>query len=143
MPARTSRTTSTRSADRASDERGTGLLGSIVGVTVFLVLLLFAVQLALNLTATSSVTSVAFDAARQVAGSDGGPAAVDRAEAHARSVLDRFESGGGTLSFQWDTTRADVVVLDVVAERPALLANVRFPFQRVERRVTVRWERPR
>ena len=138
MPASTSNPTSTRSG-----EAGVGLLSSIVGVTVFVVLLLFAVQLALNLYATSAVTAVAYDAARQVAGSDGGAAATGRAEAHAREVLGRFEHDGGTLDFRWDTSRPDAVALEVVAERPSLLANVRFPFQRVDRTVTVRWERPR
>ena len=126
-----------------ADERGTGLVGSVVGATVFLVLLLFAVQLALNLYATSAVTSIAFDAAREVAGSGGGPTATARAEAHARAVLDRFESDGGRLGFTWDTSRADVLALTVSAERPSLLQHVRFPFQRVERTVTVRWERDR
>ena len=129
--------------DRWADDTGTGLVGSLVGVTVVLVLLLFAVQLALNLYATSAVTSVAFDAARQVATSDGGPDSTAAAEAHARGLLGRFEAGGGTLRFDWTTTRDDVVVLRVVAERPSLLANISFPFQRVARTVTVRWERAR
>lgn len=129
--------------DRLGDERAAGQVGTLVGVTVFLVLLLFAVQLALNLYATSAVTSVAYDAAREVAGSDGGPEAVGAAEARARSVLDRFEEGGGALSFEWDTTRDDVVAVRVVAERPSLLPNVGIPFQRVARTVTVRWERGR
>jgi hypothetical protein len=110
---------------------------------MFLVLLLFAVQLSLNLYATTAVTSIAFDAAREVAGSAGGSSSTDHAEARARSVLDRFESDGGHLEFRWDTSRDDVVALTVVAERPSLLPRVRFPFQRVERTVTVRWERPR
>ena len=120
-----------------SDESGAGLIGSIVGVTVFLTLLLFAVQLALNLFATSAVSAVAWDAAREVA-HDGEP---ERAEQRARSILDRYEERGGRLSFEWDVSRDDVVVLRVVAEREPLLANIRFPFQRVERTVTVRWER--
>jgi hypothetical protein len=110
---------------------------------MFLVLLLFAVQLALNLYATSVVTSVAYDAARQVAGSEGGPAATSAAEARARSLLGRFTADGGTLRFDWNTARDDVLEVEVVAERPSLLANVRFPFQRVDRTVRVRWERPR
>ena len=138
MLATGSRPTSTRSG-----EAGVGLLSSIVGVTIFIVLLLFAVQVALNLYATSTVTTVAFDAARQVAGSDGGPAATAAAETRARQLLGRFESGGGTLRFRWDTSRDDAVLVEVVAERPPLLAHVRFPFQRVDRTVTVRWERPR
>jgi hypothetical protein len=118
------------------------LLGSIVGVTVFLVLLLFAVQLAMNLYATSAVTSVAFDAARQVAGS----AAVspEDAEAHARAVLDDFDAEGGQLAFDWHRSTPDEVVLEVRAVRPTpLLPAVRFPFQTVRRTVTVRREAPR
>lgn len=136
MQAATSSRTSTRSA-----EAGVGLLGSIVGVTVFLTLLLFAVQLALNLYATSAVTAAAYDAARQVASSDGSSAEVARAEARVRGVLDRYEERGGSLTFDWDVGRDDVLVLRVVAEREPLLAHVRFPFQRVERTVRVRWER--
>ena len=120
-----------------SDESGAGLIGSIVGVTVFLTLLLFAVQLALNLFATSAVSAVAWDAAREVAHHG----ETDRAEQRARSILDRYEEQGGRLSFDWDVSRDDVVVLHVVAEREPLLANIRFPFQRIERTVTVRWER--
>lgn len=120
-------------------EEGTGLLGSIVGVTVFLVLLLFAVQVALNLYATSAVTGVAFDAARIVAGADGGPGAVPAAEAHARGVLADLESGGGSLDFEW-TVSDDVVVVRVRASRPPLLAAVPFPFESVDRTVRVRRE---
>ena len=45
-----------------------------VGFSVFLVMLLFAVQVLFNLYAASVVTAVSFDAARRVAGSDGGQA---------------------------------------------------------------------
>jgi hypothetical protein len=112
----------------------------VVGVTVFLVLLLFAVQLVLNLYATSAVTAVAFDAARVVAGEDGGDAAIDDAEAHARSVLAHFEDDGGELTLSWDLSSPDVVRLTVRASRPSLLPRVPFPFDRVERTVTVRRE---
>jgi hypothetical protein len=101
------------------------------------------VQLALNLYATSAVTAVTYDAARIVAGSDGGPGAVDRAEAQARQVLARYEEREGRLEFEWDTSRDDVVLLTVRASRKPLLANVRVPFQQVERTISVRWERPR
>jgi hypothetical protein len=118
------------------------MLGSIVGVTVFLVLLLFAVQLAMNLYATSAVTSVAFDAARQVAGSAG--TSPGDAEAHARALLDDFEAHGGTLRFDWGASTPDEVVLHVEAERPTpLLRDVHFPFQTVKRTVTVRRESSR
>ena len=129
--------------DRLTDERGSGVVGSLVGVTVFLTLLLFAVQLALNLYSTTAVSSIAFDAAREVAGSNGGSASTIEAERRARELLRRFESEGGTLDFEWNTSRDDVVLLRVVAERPSLLPNISFPFQRVARTVTVRWERAR
>ena len=129
--------------NRRDSEAGTGLLGSIIGVTIFLVLLLYAVQLALNLYATSTVTAVTFDAARQVAGSDGGPDSTARAEEHARGMLDRYESEGGMLEFRWDTSRDDVVILEVTAERPSFFAHVRVPFQRIHRTVSLRWERAR
>lgn len=112
----------------------------MVGVTVFLVLVLFAVQLVLNLYATSAVTGVAFDAARIVAGEQGGEGAVAEAERHARAVLDGFASDGGQLDFSWDLSSPDAVRLTVRASRRPLLARVPFPFERVERTVTVRRE---
>lgn len=117
---------------------GTGLVGSVVGVTMFLVLLLFGVQVAMNLYATSAVTAVAFDAARDVAGAT----PIAEAEAEARGVLGRFESAGGRLDFDWGGS-ADVVVLTVRAQRPSLLPRVRFPFETIERTVRVRRERLR
>jgi hypothetical protein len=139
MPARGSRTTSTRSVDRVEDETGSGLLGSVVGVTVFLVLLLFAVQLAMNLYATSVVTTVTFDAARKVAGSAHG--STTQAEADARTLLRGFDAA--SLRFTWGGN-ADVVTLHVVARRPtSLLPNVSFPFATVDRMVRVRREQPR
>jgi hypothetical protein len=124
------------------DEAGTGMVASVVGVTAFLVLLLFAVQLALNLYATSTVTAVAFDGARIVAGAHGDPAAEAEAEAHVRALLD-----GHDLAMQW-TYRdvdampgADVVALTVDTENPTrLLSFFPLPFQHVTRTVTVRME---
>src|SRR5438552_3688074 len=105
MPAATSRATSTTSA-----EGGAGLVAAIVGVTVFLTLLLFAAELAVGLYATSAVTGVGFDAARSVA-AGGAP---QEAESRARHVLDRFEAGGGKLSFRW-AGDDQVVALTVTA----------------------------
>jgi hypothetical protein len=137
MQDRTSSPTSTKSA-----ERGTGLLGAIVGVTIFLTTLAFGAGIAVNLYATSAVTGVAFDAASEVAGSDGGPDSIGRAEDRARSVLSRFESGGGTLDFEWETD-PDEVRLTVTATRPGPFALLRLPFQEVHRTVHVRREASR
>lgn len=128
------------------DEAGTGMVSSVVGVTAFLSLLLFAVQLVLNLYATSTVTAVAFDGARIVAGARGGAAAEADAEAHIRGLLDRYErSGSLRLSWEYQDTDAvpgpDVVALTVEAEHPTrLLSVMRVPYQHIVRTVTVRME---
>ena len=51
----------------ATPERGAGLVGTVAGITVILVLLLFATQVLVDLYARSAVTAAAYDAARQVA----------------------------------------------------------------------------
>lgn len=101
----------------------------------------------LNLYATSTLTAIAFDAAREVAGSGGGPAAEAAAEARARSLL-----GGigrpGSLRFDWrypstdGDTEPDEVELRVRARAPTrLVRGVDLPFSTVERTVRVRLER--
>ena len=52
-------------------ERGAGLLSTSLGLLVFFTLLVFAVQVMYNLYATSVITSLALDAARDVAERDG------------------------------------------------------------------------
>ena len=125
------------------------MIGSLAGVTVFLTLLLFAAQVVLNLYAASSVTAAAFDAARVVAGSDGGRTVEAQAEAGARRLLGRYGEGA---TFEWsypdvdgDGTE-DEVHLRVVAPSPGRLLpalSSRLPFAVVERTVTVRAERLR
>jgi len=131
------------------DQRGTGMVSSIVGVTAFLALLLFAVQLVLNLYATSTVTAAAFDGARIVAGAHGGPDAEGEAEAHIRSLLSRYASAG-RLDLTWDYRDTDaepgpdVVALTVDADHPTrLFALFPIPYQHIERTITVRMERLR
>src|SRR5260370_32282159 len=51
-------------------ERGTGVIGTMIGFAVFLVLLLVAVQVLFDLYARSAATAAAFDAARTAAGYD-------------------------------------------------------------------------
>ncbi|QGG95654.1 hypothetical protein [Actinomarinicola tropica] len=133
----------------AADERGAGLIGTIAALSVFLVLLTFAVQLLFNLYATSAVTAAAYDAATMVASGSvdaDDPAdlgtAVRSAEEHARSLLGDY---GDRATFDWDL-RDDRVRLSVevdharVAISPVLGA---FGLNRVERSVEVRVERPR
>jgi hypothetical protein len=141
-----SKTTSNRSS---SSEAGTGLIGSIVGVTVFLVLLLFAVHLVLNLYGASVVTAAAFDAARLRAGGAGVAASEAEAERQALELLGGY-ADDGRLQLSWsypDTDgdgESDVVMLRIVASHPTdLLAGVRFPFQDIDRTISVRMERLR
>jgi hypothetical protein len=122
------------------------MIGTLAGVTVFLVLLLFAAQVLLNLYAASVVTAAAFDAARIVAGAEGGPDRQHDAEQYARSLLGGY---GQDASFAWsrvDTEGdgvADRVELRIVAPSPTtLLPGMagRLPFQTVDRTVRVRIE---
>ncbi len=141
-------TRSTRSAaDRdpvRPDERGAGVIATVAGVTVFLVLLLFAVQILVGLYATSVVTAATYDAAKVLAGADAGDSAVGRAnaEAGARSQLGRY---GQKADFGWEND-AESVRLHVRAPRPTLLplSLVRgVGLSDIERTVTVRVERVR
>lgn len=130
-------------------DRGAGLIGTIGGVLVFLVLLSFAVQLLFNLYATSAVSAAAHDAAHIAA--EGSidrtnpvelDAQVSAAEAHARSVLGRY---GERVEFRWDVN-ADWVRLTVVGQHPDLaMSHVSgaFGLNRVERTIEVRVEQPR
>lgn len=72
-------------------ERGSGVLSTTFGVTVFVALLMFAAHVLLNLWVISSVDAVAFDAATDVAtsGTSGAAraAAEDQALARAREAL--------------------------------------------------------
>ena len=74
------------------DEAGTGLIGSAIGITIFLLFMLFAVQVLIGLYASSIVSAAAFDGAKAVAGADSVDrnAAVAGAEASVRRDLGRL-----------------------------------------------------
>jgi len=55
----------------ARAERGSGILSMSLGLLVFFTLLVFTIQVMYNLYATSVITSLALDAARDVAERDG------------------------------------------------------------------------
>ena len=100
-------------------DRGAGLLSTAAGVLVFLVFLLFAVQLLFGLYAASTVTAVANDAAVRAASAGAPP--LERIEADARRNLGEV---GAAASFTWSIEDADgdgvddTVVLEVVARPP-------------------------
>ncbi len=121
-------------------ERGSGTISTWIGFVVFLGMLLFAVQALLNLYATSVLTSVAYDAARRVAGSDGGTSAIAGAEDQARQLLGRFGSG---VTFDWSATTDDDIVLRVRGDVPSVLLRPGgpLPFGSIDRTVRLRVER--
>lgn len=122
-------------------ERGSGPIATWIGFGVFLGMLLFAVQALLNLYATTVVTSVTYDAARQVAGSNGGPSAMSGAESWARRLLGRF---GDQVSFDWSGTTADDVALRVRAKVPSVMlrwSGGAMPFGHIDRTVRLRVEK--
>jgi hypothetical protein len=110
----------------------------VAGVGIFLFLLFLAVNVLLNLYAASVVNAAAFDAARTVAGSDGGPGAQLRAEAEARQVLGRR---GDDATFAWSIDDEEVT-LQVAVDNPSLLGKLGavMPFDDVVRTVHVRRE---
>lgn len=125
-------------------ERGTGVISSAAGVVVFLVFLLFAVQLLFGLYASSTVTAVANDAAQRAA-THGAPSLTD-IEAEARSQLGQV---GDDAEFTWtadDTDgdgQDDTVVLTVVAVPPRFVPRSigdAAGFGEVRRTVRVRME---
>lgn len=131
-------------ADLAPD-RGAGLLSTAAGVVVFLVFLLFAVQLLFGLYASSTVTAVANDAAVRAASRDAPSLSV--IEADARRNLGEI---GSSASFTWATDDTDgdgapdTVVLEVVARPPRFIPRSiggAIGLDEVRRTVRVRSER--
>ncbi|MFP5317184.1 MAG: hypothetical protein ACLGI2_02690 [Acidimicrobiia bacterium] len=103
-------------------------------------MLLFTLQALLNLYATSVVTSVAYDAARQVAASGGAPDAIAAAEEQARRLLGRF---GDEVTFDWARTSDEDVVLRVQGRVPSVLmsAGTVLALGDIDRTVRLRVER--
>ena len=123
------------------NERGGGPISVWVGFSVFLVMLLFAVQVLFNLYAASVVTAVSYDAARRVAGSDGGPSYIAEAEDRARQALGRYAS---RVTFDWSATSEEQVVLRVQSDNPSVMLPVAAglaAFDRLDRTIRVRVER--
>jgi len=128
----------------APADRGAGLISTAAGVVVFLVFLLFAVQLLFGLYASSAVNAVANDAAARAASADAPP--LDVIEDQARASLGDV---GAAATFAWsaeDADRdgeADTIVLQVVARPPRFIpASVggAIGLEEVRRTVRVRLE---
>ncbi len=127
-----------RSERGVDNERGTALIGTLVGFVIFMILLLLAVQTLAHLYATSAVTAAANDAAEAVASDGGRPGDVPSAQAEAVSRLGPF--GSAHTHFDWLEVGGQQVTVRVTAVSPALVplpASYRY----ITRTVTVRTER--
>lgn len=114
------------------------MVGTLVGFTIFLVLLLFAAQVVVRLYATSVVTSAATRAAETVAEAAVPEAAVPAAQAAAVEQLGSFASQHAT--FSWREVDGTEVVLNVAARSPEFLPGLA-DWSRISRTVTIRTER--
>ena len=119
-------------------EAGTAIVGTLVGFLIFMVLLLFSVQILVRLYAASALTASATTAADTVASSGDPPAAVPAAESAARSQLGTF--GATRTVFEWKEADAQQVVVVVKGRSPAFLP-VPASWLAIQRTVAVRTER--
>lgn len=125
-------------------EKGAGLISTAAGVVVFLVFLLFAVQLLFAMYASSTVTAVTNDAAQRAASE--GTGALELIEADARRSMGAV---GERATFTWATDDSDgdgepdTVVLRVVAVPPRFIPpsiGGAIGFGEIDRVVRVRQE---
>jgi Flp pilus assembly protein TadG len=139
-------------ADRArgdGGDAGTGLIGSVAGLLVFLALLLFAVQTLVALYTRSVVTDAAHEGVRRVAGArvdHADPSAVAAAQRDAEVEVRRLLGRAGRdVELDWSATTPDTIALTVRVEPPSFLwSALRSPWRGlVERTVTARVERVR
>jgi hypothetical protein len=122
---------------RPGGERGTAIVGTLVGFLIFMTLLLFSVQFLVRLYATSTLTAAAESAAAQVADSPDPVTAAPQAEAEARQQLGPF--GATHASFHWVEVDDQQVVLEVNADSPSFLP-LPAAWRSITRTVTVRTE---
>lgn len=134
---------------RAGGEAGTGLIGSVAGLLVFLALLLFAVQTLIALYTRSVVTDAAHQAVRSVAGArvdHSDPVAVAEARRRAEVEVRQLLGGAGDdVQLDWSASTPDTVALTVRAEPPSFLwSALRSPWRGlVERTVRAQVEQVR
>lgn len=128
---------------RRADEGGASILATIIGAGVFLLLMLFAVQVLVGLYTSSVVNAATYDAAKAVAGSDGGDPAVAAARANAQSQLGSY---GKRVTFDFSSSTPEVIRVVATGPRLSFLpAALTGPvgLGDIRREVTVRREKVR
>jgi hypothetical protein len=137
--------------DRArDDDRGTGIIGSVAGLVVTLMLMIFAAQLLLGLYATSTVRAVLHDAASRAA-DDGGASPAELVALARQAEASLGEMGRRTqIDLQLEDVDgdglADVVVGHATATPPRLVPRSiggMVGFEHIHAGVRVRVERQR
>lgn len=129
---------SPRRRNRLRDERGAGLIALTWSVLAYLMFLMLAVQVAMNLYATSVITAVGHDATRLAAFAGGSARGIADAERWLRS---RIGPAVDIDTLRW--SRADgVVSLQLVAHPPRVMIDTSAltGSRRIERRFVVRSE---
>lgn len=122
-------------------ERGAGLVSAWIAFTVFVVVLLFGLQVMFNLYATSVVTAATQDAATMAARGGGGPVAMASAEVQIRTLLGSYAREA---SFDWSGSDSDSVVLRVTVAVPRIVPGALgdgLAFSEIDRTARVRVER--
>jgi hypothetical protein len=127
-----------RRLEPAAVDRGTGVVGTLVGFLIFMILLLFCTQVLVRLYATSTLTAAATRAAEDVAESPDPSAAASQAETEARQQLGVF--GATRTRFSWLEVGAQQIVLKVQGDTPTLLP-LPGNWDSISRTVTIRTER--
>jgi hypothetical protein len=132
---------------RTAEQVGTALVGTLFGVTAFLLLLLFAVQVLLGLYTTTIVTAAATDAADELthAPNPSSPTAQQDVSSRAASRLGAYARRPGAFTLDWSGTDTDTVVVTVHARKLTLLPAAFGPSlgNRIDRTIRVRVERVR
>ena len=109
---------------RRYDEHGSGLLGTVFGLAIVLILVVVASNVAVGLWTRSTVEAVAYDAARRVASTPAGDDAADRARsavADARRLLGPY---GSRVDLEFESLGPRSVVLHVRAPGATLLPRM-------------------
>lgn len=125
-------------------DRATGVFGSTFGFTIFLIFLLFTVQLLFGLYVRTTVTAVATDVAQRMANE--GPASFEpeRVAAYREEARDRLGRYGDRADFEFALVDADgdgegdTVAVHVDADLPTLLPTKWIPGSPTSFRRTMR-----
>jgi Flp pilus assembly protein TadG len=136
-----------KSVRRGRGDGGTGMLTAALALLLFLVFLLFAVQLLVNLYDSSVVTGAAYDGARVVAShtvDHSDPTQVERAEDRAEQKMrSRLGPQGQRASFDWSGSDADQIAVRVQLDTPRFSLGGfgrSIPFNHIDRTAHVRVE---